>query len=335
MLSTLLPGVREFRTPLVTGLLWAACLWLLVGRPISDSNATSDFVSDFRLDQLPSTVWLGAAALLVYLVGSLLVVRKSPIEPLVVRFRPWVARMIDRLDEDRAPAKRRHRWLWKKWRDKWSYRRPVNRARSWCQSEGIRWQAVDGWLHNEFQAMLSDGHVPVMRSFDGGCNAPNGFEGFYAADTVESHPAYGINSDQLRSSLSENFVREVKDERPAVEVRIQMRFPEVYAEIDRLKVEAELRMSIFWPLIVLTGILAVAWSPLALAFVLVPPWLLWDGIKRSHEATEKTWAPLVAGEVTSPILDAMAAAKNGEFRNFRSRYGVRENSDAETPIHVS
>lgn len=55
MLSALLPGVREFRTPMVTGLLWAACLWLLVGVPVAESRATVDFVAGFDLDRLPTT----------------------------------------------------------------------------------------------------------------------------------------------------------------------------------------------------------------------------------------------------------------------------------------
>jgi hypothetical protein len=99
-----------------------------------------------------------------------------------------------------------------------------------------------------------------------------------------------------------------------------MRYPEVYAEIDRLKVEAELRMSIFWPLALLCVLLSFAWTPLALVGLLVPPLLLTDGLKRAHEATEKTWGTLVAGEVTSPILDAISGAKDSERRSFRARY---------------
>ncbi|WP_418060340.1 hypothetical protein [Pimelobacter simplex] len=337
MLSAVLPGVREFRTPLVTGVLWAACVWLLVGRPVSDSDSTREFVESFKLGDLPTTVWVGAAALATYLIGSLLVMRSSPVEWLLRRLRPKLARIAERLDEDREPPRRRHWWAWKAWK-KYGWRGGVWRwlriARDrFADVRATRWETVDGWLYNEFDSMVADGRVPVMRSFNGGCNAPNGFEAFYATSTLDDHPAFVENYD-LRSSLVQTFVREVKQEKAAVEVRIQMRYPEVYAEIDRLKVEAELRMSIFWPLTLLCVLLGFAWTPLALVGLLVPPLLLLDGFKRAHGASEKTWGTLVAGEVTSPILDAMSGAKEDECRNFRARYERHEDQPSTPDLHV-
>lgn len=164
--------------------------------------------------------------------------------------------------------------------------------------------------------MVADGRVPVMRSFRaGGCDAPSGFEAFYSAESVRANPEI----EEIWFTLSDEFVTQVKQEQPAVEVRIQMRFPEVYAEIDRLKVEAELRMSIFWPLSLLCLLTAVAWSPFTLLGLIVPPLLLRDGFKRSHEASEKTWSALVAGEVATPTLDTMASVKDVECRDFGAR----------------
>ena len=98
----------------------------------------------------------------------------------------------------------------------------------------------------------------------------------------------------------------------------------MYAEIDRLKVEGELRLSVFWPVVLLSGLLARHWSPIALLLILVPPFLLRDGFQRLSQASAKTWGALVADEVTSPILDAMANAKDDECRDFRARYGEPE-----------
>ncbi len=320
MLSALLPGLREFRTPLVTGLLWAACIWLLVGMPAAESKVTKDFIDEFGLAELSPSVWLGAAALVIYLIGSLLVVRTSPVEWLMRRVRPWLTRHTERLDDDQEPLRRHHRWLWKAWQR--NSQRGGRLRIIWSRfadDPRTRPELVDGWLYNEFDSMAADGRVPVMRSFDGGCTAPNGFEAFYSTSTLDSHPGF-TESYELRSYLKQSFVREVKQEKAAVEVRIQMRYPEVYAEIDRLKVEAELRMSIFWPLTLLCVLLSFTWTPIALIGLLVPPLLFADGLKRADEATEKTWGTLVAGEVTSPILDAMSRAKDSECRNFRARY---------------
>jgi hypothetical protein len=43
--SALLPGVREFRTPLVTGALWVACAWILLGAKVADSKSMLAFAS--------------------------------------------------------------------------------------------------------------------------------------------------------------------------------------------------------------------------------------------------------------------------------------------------
>ena len=321
MLSALLPGVREFRTPLVTGLLWVACLWVLVGFKVAESDSTGEFVRRFRVDDLPPVVWLGGGALLVYLVGSLLVVRTSPLRFVSAKGRPRIQAVVARLDDEREPKCRRHRVVWKLWRGD-----RLRRAKQLVRvlgADGERYQAVDAWLYNEFQSLSADGRVPVMRSFDGGCTAPTGFQAFYSTDSLKDHPAYS-DSWELRSALSERFVDEVKAEQAAVEVRVQMRFPEVYSEIDRLKVEGELRLSIFWPLVILTVLLAWTWSPFALVLLLIPPFLLRDGFERRRQASEKTWGALMAREVTSPILDAMDSAKDQECQNFRARYDAPE-----------
>lgn len=329
MVSALLPGVREFRTPLVTGILWAACLWLLVGMPIAGSRATKEFVSRFGLDTVPPSGWLAAVVLLIYLVGSLLVVRTSPVSWLSRRLKYRLAPYLRGLEVETEPEGLGPRLLRRVLLDKnWTWRWK-DRADRWIY-DGQRYQAVDGWLHNEFQSMVAEGRVPVMRSFEGGCDAPNGFEAFYTVDSMTAHPAIQEPYD-IRAAMSQNFVNEVKQEQSAVEVRIQMRFPEVYAEIDRLKVEAELRMSIFWPLMILSVLLSFAWSPLALLALLIPPLLLRDGFKRLQEASEKTWGALVAGEVTSPILDAMASAKNAECRDFRARQRGQDVGDEGQP----
>jgi hypothetical protein len=213
------------------------------------------------------------------------------------------------------------RVLWETWRSQRAHQ--VSSAlRAWVEY-GERAQPVDSWLHNEFQSLSSDGRVPVMRSFGGGCMAPKGFQAFYSAESIDEY-AKSEDDGSMRNSLAHVFVYEVKAEEAAVEVRIQMRFPEVYAEIDRLKVEAELRLSIFWPLIILGIVLAWAWSPWALLLLSVPPFLLRDGFQRMNQASDKTWGALMAREVTSPILDAMERAKDQQCRDFQNRWGTSE-----------
>lgn len=324
VLSALLPGVREFRTPLVTGALWVACAWILLGAKIADSKSTVAFVHGVHLDGLPATVWWGAAALLVYLIGSLLVVRQSPMNSFVVwRIRVRGAAIISRLDEEREPKRIRYRMLWKLWR-RYGVRKPLVWFRILGPNDdGGMGSIIDGWLRNEFQILVADGRVPVMHSFYGGCNSPRGFRAFCSTKSVLSYPDWMDGANPL-DLLSTSFADEVKREQSAIEVRIQMRFPEVYAEIDRLRVEGELRMSIFWPLLILSMLLTFTWTPLAVALLVVPPLLLRDGFNRMREASEKTWGALMSREVSSPVLDAMEGAKSEECRNFREMSGSPE-----------
>ncbi|RYF51157.1 MAG: hypothetical protein EOO27_30455, partial [Comamonadaceae bacterium] len=126
-------------------------------------------------------------------------------------------------------------------------------------------QAFDEWLRNEFQAHVDDGMVPVMKSFPGGCDAPQGFAGFATPASVTGNdPEIGLYETTWGTDLILFFQGAVKREKTAVEVRIQMKYPEVYAEIDRLRVEGEFRLSIFWPLTALIAVLGWAWSPIAL-----------------------------------------------------------------------
>ena len=321
MLSALLPGVREFRTPLVTGLLWAASLWLLIGSSIAESQATTKFVDGLGLAELPPGVWLGAVALLAYLVGSLMVVRASPFGDRGPRIQYWLERMLDRLDEDRAPEHLRHRILWRVWR--MTVRGlPARVVHGWVRS-GDPNVKIDYWLRNEFQAEIEKGQVPVMRSFLGGCMTPTGFEGFCDATTLTDDgtvPSIYEGGTSIEM-LTEAFVREVKGEKAEVEVRIEMRHPHLYAEIDRLKVEGEFRLSIFWPLMVLVVVLGYVWSPLVLALIVVPPLLVRDGFRRISEASEKSWGALMAREVTSPTLDVIEQAREqGKRFDFGERY---------------
>lgn len=321
----------------MTGALWAACLWLAFGSKLAASTATSEFVDRYRLGELPSGAWFAAGGLLVYLLGSLLVVRTSPIARLASRVKHKVTPIIERLEEDRVPAARRHKMVWKAWNanDGWlKNRRWAFAIRRWCSYDGQSWTPFDEWLSNEYRSLAVSGRVPVMRNYEGGCDALHGFDAFYATETVDNYfdsldAEHGDDWDR-RGQLAESFRWAVKNEQPAVEVRIQMRFPEVYAEIDRLKVEAELRMSIFWPLMLLSLLAAWAWSPFALALAVFPPFMLRDGFRRAKEASEKTWGTVVAGEVTTPILDAMRSAQQDECRDFAARYGRHADADADT-----
>jgi hypothetical protein len=328
VLSVLLPGVREFRTPLVAGLLWFASFWLLAGSALIDSEATSKFVRDLDLEAIPSSAWVATTALFAYLIGSLLIVRSSPFGPYGPRMRDRLQGLVERLDEDRRPIRWRYRPAWHLWR--WSFLRlPTRVVGDWVRGPQRPLQ-VDEWLRNEFESHMSADRVPVMRNFLGGCLAPTGFEGFCDARSLRADKSVPniYEGDADLEALNNAFAEEVKREQPEAEVRIQMRHPELYAEIDRLKVEGEFRLSIFWPLLLLTIVLAWSWSPWVLVALVIPPLLVRDGFQRLEQGKEKVWGALIAREVTTPTLDAVENAKQTEPFDFRERYGRTDESAA-------
>ena len=63
MLASLLPGVRELRSPLAAGYVWLAALWLLFHDrvPESEDEATGAWEAIFALGDRVSTVAIGVA----------------------------------------------------------------------------------------------------------------------------------------------------------------------------------------------------------------------------------------------------------------------------------
>jgi hypothetical protein len=71
-----LPGFRDFRTPLVTGYLWLVVLWILIGMPLPDKNATEGVMGAINAfgNFLTPTVYVAVLSFLAYVVGMLLMV---------------------------------------------------------------------------------------------------------------------------------------------------------------------------------------------------------------------------------------------------------------------
>lgn len=76
MLAQILPGFRDFRTPLVTGYLWLVVLWVLIGMPLPDKNATQGVMGAINAfgNFLTPTVYIAVLSFLAYVIGMLLMV---------------------------------------------------------------------------------------------------------------------------------------------------------------------------------------------------------------------------------------------------------------------
>lgn len=119
MVGSLLPGFREFRTPLVAGCLYFLCAWLAFGSVLLPENHPKDRAAQ-RLQSLIDLagpgVTLAALGVAAYLVGSLLVIRRWPafVVPIakgMVRHRGMQFELLDYIGGGRALPYSVRYWL--------------------------------------------------------------------------------------------------------------------------------------------------------------------------------------------------------------------------------
>lgn len=273
-------------------------------------------VQRFSALGLNDTILMGAFTFITYLVGSLLVVRRSPSQRWsdCRDHHRWV---FSRLNEDRDAVtcwKKPFNALWRKLVIHGPFHRLM--ALEWF---GDDLSSLDPWLVNEFDRLVEEGYVPVSRGWQGSCQPAFGLQGLYDPETVPTLDDHGAN---YFVGFQEDFIREMRANRNAVEVLIQMKTPDVYMELDRLRAEAELRLSIFLPFTLLMIILSVQWTPWMAFLLIVPLLLLRDGDRKMREVEEKTWAPVVAGEVLTPFQDQIKDHLSKPVRNFQEELKV-------------
>lgn len=218
MLAQILPGFRDFRTPLVTGYLWLVVLWVLIGMPLPDKTATSGAMGSINAfsEFLTPTVYVAVLSFLAYVVGMLLMVdiKAGSTLRLGKRFRlPYVSKR----DVDVINA----------------------HIESACHRALIR--GVNGYeVEREFNLtsmleteedhqIFSAEHVGNERRMD------------------KEWREYALK--QLRGPVAEEIVRSI----PSLAIKLQDKNQLLFGSYDRDKSESEFRLSIAPPLAVLSS----------------------------------------------------------------------------------
>src|SRR6478752_9778709 len=78
MLASLLPGLRDLRTPLAVGYLWLVGLWLIFhdSVPMNEASATGPLRSAYQLGgALGASAVLAAVSFVAYLLGVMILLR--------------------------------------------------------------------------------------------------------------------------------------------------------------------------------------------------------------------------------------------------------------------
>lgn len=293
MLVSLLPGLRELRTPLAVGYLWLIWFWLLVGEPVPmkpEDAPTGSFHSIYLLGSvLGASVVLACISFVAYLFGTMLLFTirwnvfstKSSI-PALKRLLGFTARL-----------ERKYLWSYESLvREVGRQLHDVIRAKlGGKQAESALLKLVE----YDFESLIQDPTIP--RETD---------ERDYVDPALPPHVS-GVFGERM-----DTVTRTVIQELNLVGIRLQAKNRDMWDTFDRSRAEAEFRSGIITPLIlvVITFSIRAAtmdkgtlWSLLWLFLLFVPWWLLVLATRKAIEATSTLIQAMSLIEATPPIFD--------------------------------
>ncbi|GGN48861.1 hypothetical protein GCM10011579_001990 [Streptomyces albiflavescens] len=264
MLTQVLPGFRELRTPLATGVLWLLTLWVALGDRIpSRAEATGFARRIYDLAELVGRPGVGAALFFTaYLVGSVVSIPANQLlrEPTHDAWEPDVV----------LPD----RWPFIQGRPVLMQYRTATAIVGYPTFTDTRLLTRQAWA--DLQAHVSTSPLPLW---------------------LESH-----RSERHRDVAERILLRYVLDELGQLGTRLHAKNSTLYADHDRLMAEADLRVNVGAGVAVLAVALSARASPLFLLTFAISTLLIIMGMTRARQANDVIVQALVIGEVTSTAL---------------------------------
>lgn len=292
MLASLLPGLRELRTPLAAGYIWLAGLWL----SLRSILRLADHSTGIGRDIVNLTDWAGKPAtfaiitFVAYLVGTL----SSAATDIIDRTAGWMVSTIGRGHLERLkPAY-------------WAY----------AGEKGALLNAVANRLSGRFledqsfrDAVMK--HAVGLQEAHAQGGVSYRLPYVLASEQGERLEQQAVDSYRARRELllsiidTDPFVDIAQRDLEYVAPRLIGKEDIVYGEYDRLDTEGSFRINLFLPLVYLFGSLALIASPWwAMGFV-APVALVWLGSHTRSLARQYLVVALEAGRVESPGLDSV------------------------------
>ncbi|TWD75080.1 hypothetical protein FB561_6517 [Kribbella amoyensis] len=276
MLASILPGLRDLRTPLTTGYLYFLTIWLAFGKdrllPAETDSRLLNRIHDLAELLGPPAV-LAAVSFAAYLLGSIVTIRtiKMPEGLLKVlkagrdsardQLTVWVAEQAATLEANDRGA-----------------RALIGR------------RDLPQLFRDQLQEILD--HVDVD---------PTDEQRALNAGLSEQE----LDRSRQRRALTSALTLSATDDHDALVTRLQIERETLYNDYDRLRSEAELRFSIFIPLIALAVVASALWSVWCLFTLLLPCILLGQAVRLQARADERVRQALVRGVVKSPTIEAL------------------------------
>jgi hypothetical protein len=288
--ASLLPGVREIRTPLLAGYVWLAAAWIALHSHFharATPSSVRALVTGGSGQKLIAAGAVSFAALLLgiaaggcYSVASHLIRRfQRPVDPVAgfLRWRPIQAAMstgIGRLET--GPTKTGLQTL---------NLLAVERVRA---IEKTLRRGGHDLRELAFSLFLDD-------TEDDDRDAR-------MADPVR-HGLANVSLTNVREAIAAWTVIRILDERELLARRLVGNDPALFSEFDRLRSEAEFRVGITPPLLTLALVASFVWSWWIALALLVCPVLVNEGIRRADAAGDLLVDALVLDKVNAPAFE--------------------------------
>jgi hypothetical protein len=289
MLATLLPGLREIRAPLVAGYLWCAVLWLVLESTVDRAaeDASGAVAGGARLvEALPDLGVLAVVSVAAYLLGALSL---EASRPLAHALQKSIAAGFD------------HHVLW----DDLTHRSPLQPSRAGRN-------ALEDHAATVFAALL-DSRRPL--------DATEGYRWVAmsmadAARIDERNYLLDVHGrdEHVTQVLEAHLAEWIEWELNLTATRLIEEHSELYATIDQLRAESDLRLATWLPLFVLgVAVATIGLSLPATVGTLVATFtlcalLVAQGLRREAAAADRIVDAIILGTVTAPIIEKVERA---------------------------
>lgn len=309
MLAQILPGFRDFKTPLITGYLWLVIVWILIAMPIPSKDETTGAMGmiNWLTGYTSAATILAVLSFLAYVIGILLTIDIKLATRLVSRHGFALERQLDEQGKSR--------WKRLMHRENVSYRRSLaNESGStllkllWAafrrvEANNVPWRTV----YEEYQLT-----IPPEEEYD---------EMRQEVAGNEAELNRRLRKEALRK-LSPILSTEMDIEIPVLATKLQEKNKDLFDSYDRDRSEAEFRLSIAPPIAVLAvqllvlgfsgdlvlGVIACLFGLTASAILLRKGWL------KVLDSTSVVVTALEIGTISSHVIERLDELKGERTR---------------------
>ncbi|MGF9648853.1 hypothetical protein AAIH32_12805 [Pseudarthrobacter oxydans] len=304
MLAQILPGFRDFKTPLITGYLWLVVVWIGFSMPIPSKDVTTGAMGmiNWLTGYTSTATILAVLSFVAYVIGILVTIDVKLATRLIAKYGFRMERQIT--------DKGKYRWTRLRHRDNVSHRTSLDQEAGstllkllWAElhkveTRNVLWSAV----YDEYQLPIpSEEEQQALKEEVRG-------------DEKEYYRR--LRKAALRK-LSPILMTELEIEIPVLATKLQEKNKDLFDSYDRDRSEAEFRLSIALPIAVLAvqlfflglsgdlvlGTLTAAFGLIASVVLLRKGWL------KVLDSTSVVVTALEIGTVTSHVFERLDELK--------------------------